>query len=89
MWESLAREGKGHQHRLFKVKMSFLPQQYYSVSVCIHACMAACTRVCVCVCVCVRERDGKWIMLITIFIYPGGLCGLTVWYSGLHGESVY
>ena len=56
---------------------------------CVHSCMHGCLHTCVCVCVCERERDGKWIMLITIFIYPGGLCGLTVWYSGLHGESVY
>ena len=32
VWESLCREGKGHRYRLYRIKMTFLPQQYYSVS---------------------------------------------------------
>ena len=33
VWESIKREGKGHRHRLYKVKLSFLPESYYAVSV--------------------------------------------------------
>ena len=32
VWESLCREGKGHRYRLYRIKMTFLPHQYYSVS---------------------------------------------------------
>lgn len=34
VWESIKREGKGHRHRLYKVKLSFLPESYYAVSTC-------------------------------------------------------
>ena len=32
VWESLCREGEGHRYRLYRIKMTFLPHQYYSVS---------------------------------------------------------
>ncbi len=32
VWETLAREGKGHRSRVYRIKLSFLPQHYYSVS---------------------------------------------------------
>lgn len=33
VWESIHREGKGRRHRLYRVKLSFLPESYYVVSI--------------------------------------------------------
>ena len=31
VWETIGREGRGHRYRQYKLKLSFLPHQYYEV----------------------------------------------------------